>query len=146
MSDDHYLRCRTCCTAAMRGDPTRVDDEVFKPFIGGLVNHNNTTRPWEVEHVLKLAKPIQALAQSFLVLKDAEEEVVGSELTGAHWATQLRCHLNLNEFDSGTRIDLDFMATHGSHDLVMHSFTDAGACWKCWREEKVIRRRHPEHA
>jgi len=41
---------------------------------------------------------------------------------------------------------LDFMATHGSHDLVMHSFTDAGACWKCWREEKVIRRRHPEHA
>lgn len=141
MSDDHYLRCRTCCTAAMGGDATRVDDEVFKPFIGGIENHGNTTQYWEAKRAKKLAVAIQAVAQSVHVLRDVDlqnEPLFGQNLTAK---------LFFGDFsDYSTHIDFDFFVAHGSHDLVLHCYVDEGACWKCWFEEKIIKKKHPEHA
>ena len=144
MSDDIHLRCRTCCTAAMGGDATRVDDDVFRPFTGGVVNDANPVRYDDAVHGLRFAKSIQAVAQAFLVLKDAEEET----LTETSYR-QIACRLAMGGLSApsiyDSYFDLDFFATHGSHDLVLHCFSDLDACSTCWFEHKRIQPKHPEH-
>lgn len=148
MGDNHSIRCKTCCTAAVGGDPLLVPDDhnlgPWAPFIGGLENSHRVRHDDALE-IIKAAprlKSICAQIVAFLADNPSREEV-------RHQLYRHTLYFDIKietGFDGDTKIDPAFFAAHGDHDLtvmVADSFDD-DACHECWWPHHVVRPRGHE--